>query len=395
MPSFQLSAKLCLYLFSGLLCASLAAALSAGSGAVLWQDASRLAADASNLRTDSTSGSVRVKAWPSSAPADDGDRFTCGAVTGTYHSGANFEDGSAACISLDAHLSFVRLAVSRPMCTHNYDKFSVRWTGYLLGPATGPVTLRMTVSDAGRLFVDGQLAAEAHDHKGFSAISATMDMVAGAYYPIVFEFRQDSTGMGVGADLEWSYEGQQQLTAIPSGNLCIDRRQAAQPAPELQPAMTRSPHNGLSMVSFDGHTFMSYPPQAFDFDAGSSIIAVFRFNGQDETKSTSLFEFWGPDANRITIQRRSTGKAHSTGYYRLPHQSFDSSSEFSSDELAVWAFVHSADEQRMSVYKNNQHTCAFVCLCLRPDAFVCMLACCAVVCLGLRPDGVFARAPIG
>ena len=103
---------------------------------------------------------------------------------------------------LDPQLDFLWPAAPAP--TVAADQFSVRWTGTLLSPVTGPLTIYFLADDTGRVYIDGVLSMD-----GWSEpyppqeIAATIDVTAGQRLDLRIEMR-DSVG-NAAARLFWSW----------------------------------------------------------------------------------------------------------------------------------------------------------------------------------------------
>jgi hypothetical protein len=86
------------------------------------------------------------------------------------------------------------------------DTFVVRWSGFVRGPATGPVTFTTLSDDGVRLRVGGATLISNWDYHAPETDSAPFDMVQGVWYPIELLFFE--SGYSCRIRLSWSYAGQ-------------------------------------------------------------------------------------------------------------------------------------------------------------------------------------------
>jgi hypothetical protein len=86
------------------------------------------------------------------------------------------------------------------------DRFSIRWNGRVLAPATGTYVFTTTTDDGVRLWLNDSLVINDWvDHAARSS-SATVNLVAGQFYKIKMEFYEN--GGKASVKLEWAYPGQ-------------------------------------------------------------------------------------------------------------------------------------------------------------------------------------------
>jgi hypothetical protein len=97
----------------------------------------------------------------------------------------------------------------------NADNFVIRWTGFVKGPVTGPVTLYTNTDDGVELAIDNAMPALISnwtDH-GPTDNQGTVNMIEGFWYAIRLTFYEK--GGGADTHLTWSY-GTQLRIVIPS-----------------------------------------------------------------------------------------------------------------------------------------------------------------------------------
>jgi hypothetical protein len=93
------------------------------------------------------------------------------------------------------------------------ENFSVRWRGFVEVPRSGEWTLRISVDDGGRLFVDGKKVIDKWVDQGETEHSVTLTLEAGRKIPIAFEYYQ--RGGNAAARLLWSGPDQPRATIPP------------------------------------------------------------------------------------------------------------------------------------------------------------------------------------
>jgi hypothetical protein len=81
------------------------------------------------------------------------------------------------------------------------DDFSVRWTGVVIPPVTGPVTFFTTTDDGVRLWVGGDLVIDKWQPQSPTTWSATVECDAGV--PLLLRMEYYQAGGGAIARLEW------------------------------------------------------------------------------------------------------------------------------------------------------------------------------------------------
>ncbi len=82
-------------------------------------------------------------------------------LTGEYFANMNFE-GSPAFTRIDPTLDF-QWATGAPAENFPADKFSNRWTGFLVAPVSGKYALSLSSNDGGRLYLDDKLIVDVWD----------------------------------------------------------------------------------------------------------------------------------------------------------------------------------------------------------------------------------------
>jgi hypothetical protein len=96
--------------------------------------------------------------------------------------------------------------------------FSVRWHGKIEAPVTGVINFCTNCDDGSRLWVNGvQLVNDWTDHGAYD-MCGTINLTAGQYYDIVFEYYENGYGPAE-AHLKWSYSGVTTTAAVPQSQL--------------------------------------------------------------------------------------------------------------------------------------------------------------------------------
>lgn len=126
------------------------------------------------------------------------DTSTESGLTGEYFTNRDLQ-GTPVLTRVDKQIKFDKEKLGDVRFREN---FSVRWTGYLIAPATGRYVLSTGSDDGVRLFFDGrEIISNWTDH-GWSRNDASIDMVAGRAYPIRLEYYQG--GGFANISLSWS-----------------------------------------------------------------------------------------------------------------------------------------------------------------------------------------------
>ena len=82
------------------------------------------------------------------------------------------------------------------------DRFSVRWSGQFLAPATANYTFYTTSDDSVRLSIDGQALINNWTDHAPTVNSVTVGLDAGEFYPIVLEFYENAGGAVISLEYE-------------------------------------------------------------------------------------------------------------------------------------------------------------------------------------------------
>ena len=109
--------------------------------------------------------------------------------------------GKPALVRNDARLHFDWGAGS-PDPGIQADHFSVRWTGKLVPPSSGPRRLSVATDDGVRFYIDGRLMVDSWHDRGVTPDFVTMNLEAGRPYDIRIEY-YENTGEAF-ASLGWS-----------------------------------------------------------------------------------------------------------------------------------------------------------------------------------------------
>ncbi|MDO7873295.1 PA14 domain-containing protein [Hymenobacter sp. ASUV-10] len=191
---------------------------------------------------------------PQALPAGDG-------LMGYYYRGANFDQLvlSRRDTTLDFDWNFRPPGPGLPN-----EHFSVRWTGWLLAPATGRFLLHARVDDGMRVWIDDELVLDEWRPQVVSDFTATVTLKQGTAHRLRVEYFQDI--LHTRAFLNWS----------PPDESNTDRRANAR-----QPIPTRylfSTDPGLTPVAS-----VMVPPPAAPADTSRSAQLTQLQKGEDLT----------------------------------------------------------------------------------------------------------------
>lgn len=139
--------------------------------------------------------------------------------TGTGLTGAYFDTADLAdppfIVRTDATVNFTWGGA--PATGMGVDTFSIRWTGQVQSPVSGPVTFVTSADDGVRLWIDDQLVIDDWNIHGETLRESTpVILQAGQTYDVRMEYF-DNTGTAA-IRLQWSYPGQA-LQPIPQSQL--------------------------------------------------------------------------------------------------------------------------------------------------------------------------------
>ena len=112
-------------------------------------------------------------------------------------------DGIPAVVRVDNEINI--LNANSPAPGISGQKYSVRWSGKLLAPATGNYSFSFRGDDGFRVFVDGKPIINAWNRGGARTFHGQADLEAGKTYDLRVEFFQD--GGGCVAQLNWQRPG--------------------------------------------------------------------------------------------------------------------------------------------------------------------------------------------
>jgi GH43 family beta-xylosidase len=107
------------------------------------------------------------------------------------------------------------------------DRYSIRWTGSLLAPATGTYKIITETDDGVRVWVDGALVIDDWTPHYVTRNEATVELAAGVPTPIRVDYFE--IDIEASARLLWSSD------AIPEQVIPVDHLLAADPSAELRP----------------------------------------------------------------------------------------------------------------------------------------------------------------
>lgn len=108
-------------------------------------------------------------------------------LQGAYYAGHDFEQYLVT--RRDATLNFDWHG-HRPVAGSGAEQFSVRWTGWLVPPATGRYVLHLSVDDGIRLWVNERLLLDDWRDQGLSYYQVAIELHAGQAYPVRLDYCQ-------------------------------------------------------------------------------------------------------------------------------------------------------------------------------------------------------------
>ena len=117
---------------------------------------------------------------------------------------------------VDPQLSFVWASEASPLAGVAANTWSARWTGYLVAPATGSITIGTNSDDGVEVWIDRKVVIRNWSDHGATRNAATVAMAAGQRYEIIVSY-YNNTGPGV-TELLWAYGGNPETT-VPSTHL--------------------------------------------------------------------------------------------------------------------------------------------------------------------------------
>ena len=138
--------------------------------------------------------------------------------------------GSPSATRVDATVDFSDGTFPAPFA--GADGFVVRWSGYVMGPVTGPVTFFTNTDDGVELSVNSQVVITDWQGQAPEDNQAIVPMVQGAWVPIRLTYFEDAGGAE--CHLSWSY-GTQARVVIPTGSLSV-----TPPPPPTAPVLSIS-----------------------------------------------------------------------------------------------------------------------------------------------------------
>ncbi len=181
----------------------------------------------------------------------------------------------------------------------NNDRFSVRWTGFIVPPETGTYRFRTRTDDGVRLYVDNLAAPIIDEWRDFSPTnhdSGDIVLERGRSYSIRMEM-YENTG-GAVAQLNWRRPGQSQFELIPPG------------------AFFQCPDTGGAVDHFrilHGGTGVTCQPTPITFEARNALGDIVTDYAGEVFVSTSTGNgFWqalGASSGNLTLVAGDSGEA--------------------------------------------------------------------------------------
>lgn len=170
-------------------------------------------------------------------------------LRGDYYNGEAFD--SSVLTRVDPRIQF-EMAGGSPDPLVNADHFSVKWTGEVLAPYSGPITF-LTASDEGvRLWVNGLLLIDHYSPHTYTIDYGPITLTAGQKYPIELDY-YETTGQAV-IDLGWWNEYLPQVF-IETEFLYPATSSPPTSTPTFTPTMSLGTGTGLKGEYFNGMAF--------------------------------------------------------------------------------------------------------------------------------------------
>lgn len=117
---------------------------------------------------------------------------------------------------VDPQLSYAWTSGASPLTGIAANTWSARWTGYIVAPATGSITIATKSDDGIEVWIDRKLVIRNWTDHGSTRNAATVAMAAGQRYEIIVSYYNNS-GPGV-TELLWAYGGAAE-SVVPSTHL--------------------------------------------------------------------------------------------------------------------------------------------------------------------------------
>ncbi len=111
-------------------------------------------------------------------------------LSATYYNNITME-GKPVVSRIDKQIDF-QWTLFSPHPEIQYDFFSCRWEGILLGPATGTFKMGITGNDGYRLFVDGKVLIDTWHKQSYDTQLVDFYFEESKHYPIVIEYKNPS-----------------------------------------------------------------------------------------------------------------------------------------------------------------------------------------------------------
>ena len=94
----------------------------------------------------------------------------------------------------------------------NADKFSVRWTGKIIAPKTGTISINPKTDDGVRLYYEDELVIDDWNDHAPTVNTAKVDVEKGETYKVVMEYYENSGGAV--SELNWNYSKKEYSEAV-------------------------------------------------------------------------------------------------------------------------------------------------------------------------------------
>lgn len=177
-------------------------------------------------------------------------------MQGEYYNGPAFN--RKVLVRTDKLVDFSWDGYTLPAAGVNPKSFSVRWTGKLYAPVSGPYKFTAVVDDGMRIWVDGKLAMDEWRYRKQKVYGQAVALKAGQFYDLKIEYY--NAGNGGYAQLNWNlvnesgkkpaFENapQQKVSAqflyngpLPKSSPPPAPKPVPPPTPKLKPALPVSP----------------------------------------------------------------------------------------------------------------------------------------------------------
>ena len=189
-------------------------------------------------------------------------------------------------------------ASAAPVAGVSVDDFSVRWTGQVQAPVSGPYTFSTSADDGVRLWINGQLLIDNWiDQAVTTKTSAAIALVGGSRYDVRMEYYEHG-GLAT-ARLLWAYPGQTQAV-VPQPQLYSPANRAPVANAGIDQTIPLSGTAALAGVATDDG-LPSPPGQLSNTWSRASGPGTVMFSNPGTLNSTASFSAVGTYVLRLTV----------------------------------------------------------------------------------------------